>query len=110
MVKPPKTSKATIVMTEYILNPSPKAAAYARTHGWAPPEAWDDEHIDNPRAVPSGIRPAIETAAPDRSAATRAYLAGEARFLTRAGVTVEQVAARLGISRDYAKTLIDTSA
>jgi hypothetical protein len=36
--------------------PSVHAAAKARQFGYAPPAAWDDELIDDPRARPRGVR------------------------------------------------------
>lgn len=33
-----------------------RAVAHARRMGWAPPMAWDDDEIDNPRARPKGLR------------------------------------------------------
>lgn len=36
--------------------PSRLAATRARNAGWAPPAAWDDDEIDNPRARPRGVR------------------------------------------------------
>lgn len=36
--------------------PSRTAAGKARQHGFAPPLAWDDDSIDDPRARPCGLR------------------------------------------------------
>lgn len=38
-----------------IPGPSPRVAARARTRGFAPPAAWDDDTIDDPSASPSGV-------------------------------------------------------
>lgn len=35
-----------------------RTAAIARRKGWAPPLAWEDDAIDNPDAVPDGVRKA----------------------------------------------------
>jgi transcriptional regulator with XRE-family HTH domain len=40
-----------------------RARNLARSRGWAPPLAWDDETIDDPRARPHGIRRDQEEAA-----------------------------------------------
>lgn len=45
--------------------PSRGAAAKARQHGFAPPLAWDDDTIDNPKRRPWGVR-------------YRSYVAGDA--------------------------------
>ena len=86
--------------------PSSSARIRAARRGWAPPAAWDEEDIDDPRASATGIRPAAQSTRARRSTDTRAYLAGEAKFLAAAGVDPEQVAERLGITGDYAKYLI----
>jgi len=39
-----------------IPGPSKGAAAKARQLGFAPPAAWDDDRIDNPKARPCGVR------------------------------------------------------
>lgn len=36
--------------------PNPRMRRLARLRGWAPPAAWDDDTIDDPRAKPSGVR------------------------------------------------------
>ncbi|WP_394275201.1 hypothetical protein [Luteococcus sp.] len=36
-------------------HPNPKAVAHARCQGWAPPMAWDDETIDDPKVAPQGV-------------------------------------------------------
>ena len=33
--------------------PSTQARQHAQQHGWPPPLAWDDEHLDNPDATPA---------------------------------------------------------
>jgi hypothetical protein len=33
--------------------PSTTARQHAQQHGWPPPLAWDDEHLDNPDATPA---------------------------------------------------------
>ena len=88
--------------------PSSSARIRAARRGWAPPAGWDDEDIDDPRATASGV-PTPETSA-TRSRSSRAYLAGEARFLADAGVDADQIAQRLRVTAGYAKTLIGASA
>lgn len=39
----------------YVPGPSPRAAQIARSKGWPPPAAWNND-IDDPRATPCGIR------------------------------------------------------
>jgi transcriptional regulator with XRE-family HTH domain len=67
---------------------------YAREHGWAPPAAWDDDLIDNPRTPPP--------AGWQRTSATPrgAELAEEAAELLRQDYTRELAAERLGVSRN----------
>jgi hypothetical protein len=38
-----------------VRGPSKGAASKARLYGWAPPLAWDDDRIDNPRCRPLGV-------------------------------------------------------
>lgn len=46
-----------VVYDELSTTPGPSrvAAGKARQHGFAPPLAWDDERIDNPRCRPLGV-------------------------------------------------------
>lgn len=62
----------------------------ARLNGWAPPAAWDDETIDDPAAVP------------DWGETVPAYVAHveNLRELEAQGYNREQIAARLGVTRD----------
>jgi predicted transcriptional regulator len=74
------------------------AASRARNHaereGWAPPLAWDDEHIDAPDA-----QPAEGWKRPARTTHRAADLAGDAaELMRREGYTRENAAARLGVS------------
>ena len=41
----------------HLPGPSQVAAGKARASGFAPPLAWDDDTIDDPRARPNGVRP-----------------------------------------------------
>lgn len=82
-----------------------RARNRARTAGWAPPMAWDDDTIDDPTATPADPAPQ-ETPGVDHAAITRA-LAGVPVALTRAerwvaltqlvvhGLDDNQIAARL---------------
>jgi transcriptional regulator with XRE-family HTH domain len=57
--------------------------------GWAPPLAWDDDALDDPAAVPTGVG-----APPPR----RGVDLDEVRFLESFGMSRHSVAGRLGVS------------
>ncbi|MBN9791258.1 hypothetical protein DMP17_22005 [Pseudonocardia sp. TMWB2A] len=66
-----------------------RARATAARHGWVPPLAWDDDTIDDPAAVPDlGVAP------------QSAVDLGEDEHLRLSGVPDEQIAARMGVTRD----------
>ncbi|GAA3384388.1 hypothetical protein [Streptomyces racemochromogenes] len=67
-----------------------RAQSRARRHGWALPAAWDDDRISDPKAQP------------DHGQQTPRYiaLAEDCAELERLGHTREQIAARLGVTRD----------
>lgn len=68
-----------------------RARRYARAHGWVSPLAWDDDAIDDPAARPNvGERVPKETA-----------LTENCEELLSQGYTIEQAAARLGVTRGY---------
>lgn len=66
--------------------PSPATATRARSLGYVPPMAWDDDAIDDPAAVA------------DLGAPTRGIDLDEAEWLARQGLDHIAVAARLGIA------------
>ena len=70
--------------------PSAKTRQLAAQRGWAPALAWDDKTIDDPAAVPQGIRPLHGSRVPE--------VLEDADELIAQDLTVAQVAARLGIS------------
>lgn len=75
-----------------------RTITYARTHGWVPPLAWDDDTIDDPEATPHTTT--------NRSVRTKnrpaEHLAEDVAFVLEADpfATGAQVAARLGVTRD----------
>jgi hypothetical protein len=79
--------------------PGPSAAARskARALGWAPAMAWDDDLIDDPAAVPQGIRPARMP----RAERIAGLLEDSDWLLDKVGLTLGQAADRLGVSRNY---------
>ncbi len=74
------------------------AADLARTRGWAPPLAWEDDQIDKP-----GARPVEDWQRSARVSIPSADLAEDADFVRGmggyAGADVGVVAMRLGVSR-----------
>jgi plasmid maintenance system antidote protein VapI len=68
-----------------------RAKNYARARGWVPPMAWDDDTIDDPAS-----RPDL-----GQSASRQAALFENCEELLRQGHTIEQAAARLGVTRGY---------
>ncbi|MGH3217892.1 MAG: hypothetical protein ACRDPY_04040 [Streptosporangiaceae bacterium] len=71
-----------------------RARNYARTHGWAPPAAWDDDVMDDPGApAPEGWQ------RPASGRLRTAELAEDASELLGQGFTREHAAGRLGVSR-----------
>ncbi|GAA2035315.1 hypothetical protein GCM10009839_40000 [Catenulispora yoronensis] len=84
--------------------PSHLAAARARGRGAVPPTAWDDDTIDDPRAMPSGA--ADPSAARSHGCLSREYTSGEVAFLSAAGETNENIAARLRITVKYVEKML----
>jgi plasmid maintenance system antidote protein VapI len=76
--------------------PSHIAASKARAAGFAPPAAWDEETIDDPAALPDFGVDARTTSA-DR--------ASEARFLLSCGLSISEVAQRLGVKPPWVQTV-----
>lgn len=75
--------------------PSKVAAAKARTLGFAPPLAWDEDTIDDPAAAPDvGGDPG------------RGVDWGELRHLVRSGCSVDEAARRLGVSPATARARV----
>ena len=71
-----------------------RARSYARSRGWAPPMAWDDEEIDKPDAAqPQGWE---RTGRQTRRAAE---VAEDAAELFRQGYSREHVQVRLGMTK-----------
>lgn len=69
-----------------------RARNYARQNGWAPPMAWDDDHIEDPAAVADlGAKTWKQTAVAENAA----------ELIDGQGYTVEQAAERLGVTRSY---------
>jgi AraC-like DNA-binding protein len=67
-----------------------RARLRAAADGWRTPDYWDDvDHIDDPTFDPAAKQLRIEQVGED------------AAWLKQFGLTVEQIASRLGISRDY---------
>jgi hypothetical protein len=64
---------------------------HARDRGWAPPMAWDDDQIDDPKAKPSGVRPFAH-----KAAHRRADIVEDLQFLLTGPGTAADIAARLG--------------
>jgi hypothetical protein len=85
--------------------PSNSAAMRARAAGWAPPAAWDDDEIDDPRASADGIRPDTPARTGNSKWTPREVTQEEIRFLLAAGVPIEQAAARVDVTVGYAKFL-----
>lgn len=86
--------------------PSARSAQRAAAKGWAPPLAYDDDRIDDPKYRPSAMiagRTAVDEVAVDRAAGgdrtvrlRRAERTEVVRRLTAAGMSAEQIAARMG--------------
>lgn len=69
-----------------------RAGRLAAQRGWPPPAAWDDDSIDDPAAQPD----------PGAHARRQDALAEDARFITETtGASLDLVAQRLGITRNY---------
>jgi hypothetical protein len=96
--------------------PDPRCAEAARRRGWAPPLAWDDDQIDDPRAQPAAPlgEPAADEVAVDRALAARSIrglaepdrLAAAARAREQGAATPAAVAHRLGTSAAVAARLL----
>ncbi len=72
-----------------------RARNYARARGWAVPQAWDDDTIDDPTAIPEGA------AAPDCRKKLPAV--DELAWLVKLGETDEALAVRFGASVNSVK-------
>ena len=75
------------------------ARSRAVSHGWAPPQAWDDEQIDRPDGRPSrDWKPAR------RTTRRSVDMVEDAQFVRNHGgyrdADITQIAMRLGVSRD----------
>ncbi|WP_295694431.1 hypothetical protein, partial [Lapillicoccus sp.] len=81
--------------------PSPTARARAAARGYAPPLAWDDDTIDDPRALPDlGDHPThpldpvdVDQVAVDRVVSAAASVATEGKCDTRIRLTRDEVTA-----------------
>jgi len=69
------------------------AAARARREGWAPPAAWDDDTIDDPRAKPFGLVREGQATGP---ASTDPMVLERIAELHRVGYNDREIATRLG--------------
>lgn len=84
--------------------PSPRAAARARTAGWVPPIAWDDDSIDDPAAQPyAGESASLDEVAVHRAMRgdhrvklTRPERLQAVRLLTERGYSSAEIADLLG--------------
>lgn len=74
-----------------------RARNFAATHGWAPPMAWDDDEIDNPKARPKGLD---DPGKGDRREATKAAFVEDIEFMIEAGDSFGEISKRMGASRD----------
>ncbi|TMR91276.1 hypothetical protein [Nonomuraea basaltis] len=70
-----------------------RARARAARYGWAPPLAWDEDTIDDPEAEPDIDGPA-------RTSQLR-HLAEESDWLQSQGISLDEAAQQLGITRGY---------
>ena len=75
------------------------ARSRAVSHGWAPPQAWDDEQIDRPDG-----RPSRDWKPPRRTTRRSVDMVEDAQFVRDHGgyrdADITQIATRLGVSRD----------
>jgi len=83
------------------LGPSNWVRNYARTQGWPPPAAWDDDAIDDPNRGPE-TGEGIEMSRRELAQ----YRLGEIEFLSSFNVPEHEIADRLGMSREYVRDLI----
>jgi hypothetical protein len=74
--------------------PSSSALIRARSKGWPPPLAWDDEDIDNPAA-----RPAHNAHGEVEGRPRDADLENRVLVLTRAGLSAAEIALRLNTNK-----------
>ncbi|WP_030304192.1 hypothetical protein [Streptomyces katrae] len=85
-----------------------RAQSRARGHQWSLPAAWDDDQIDDPDALPAAVEDVPRYIA----------LGEDCLELERQGHSREQIAARLGVTRDglqralalYRKTQMEAAA
>lgn len=71
-----------------VKGPSERTSARASRRGYAPPQAWDDDTIDDPAAKPLGLEGVM--------ASTRAALIEDVEELVAQGAMVAEATARLG--------------
>lgn len=90
-IDPPQRSRAEQTAARRAVN-------LAARHGWAVPQAWDDEEIDDPQAAPADWRRSAHRP-PALILEEALELIGEQGY-DRAGA-----AARLGVARDYLDTI-----
>lgn len=90
--------------------PSVKTAERAKTKGWLPPLAWDDETIDDPAARPSGTEKKRPAPMFDEIAVQRAMRGSDVRLrpaertdavrrLTEMGLSSGEIADRLSVPK-----------
>jgi hypothetical protein len=79
------------------IGPSPRAASDAKAKGWPVPLDWDEEDIDNPDAAP------VHAPNPSNGGGPLRDIEREEKVmeLTRAGVSVGNIVARLGVGERY---------
>ncbi len=92
--QPPPTSTGAQVRS------ASRARTYARTRGWVPPLAWDDDTIDDPAAVPA--HDATDGVRPDRL-----IHADEVFFLAEAGLYRDEIADKLHVSPRSLQTVLE---
>jgi hypothetical protein len=78
--------------------PSSAAARRWRARGYAPPEAWTADTIDDPWSWP---------AEGGREQSRREQLVEDGQWLVEQGLPVEEAAGRLGVTPDYLQQLLD---
>lgn len=78
--------------------PSPAAARRWRARGYAPPEAWTPDTIDDPWAWP---------AEGGREQSRHDELVEDSRWLHEQGLGADEAAARLGVTTAYLQQLLD---
>ncbi|XSS45964.1 hypothetical protein ACQBAU_16135 [Propionibacteriaceae bacterium Y2011] len=79
--------------TRYEKQAATRARNLARSWGWAPPLAWDDEDLDNPYAVPETDTPSTR---PTGRPATVDL--DDVDWLLDGGTSLDEIAARMGVT------------